>query len=108
MPCRYERCTARFLPRSARNAGARSGRSRLAGDRARAWRLGGARSRLVGGRHWVVEWRDQHGYWRGWAARRAVEAPSPLGRATAGVVDHRRRGRGVVDESLLAGVPGVC
>jgi hypothetical protein len=70
--------------------------------------LGGAHSRLVGGCHWVVEWRGQRGYWRGWAARRAVEAPSSLGRAPAGVVDHRRRGRGVVDESLLAGVPGIC
>jgi hypothetical protein len=63
MPCRIERCAARFHPSSAGNTGARSGRSRLAGDRARAWQLGGARSRLVGGRHWVVEWRGQRGYW---------------------------------------------
>jgi hypothetical protein len=108
MPCRYERCMARFHPSSAGNAGARSGRSRLIGNRARARRLGGARSRLVGGRHWVVEWRGQRGHWRDGAAKRAAEAPSPLGCAPAGMDDHRHTGRGMVGESLLAGAPGVC
>jgi hypothetical protein len=40
-------------------------------------------------------------------ARRAAEAPSPLGCAPAGMDDHRRRGRGMVGVSLLAGVLGV-
>jgi hypothetical protein len=63
VPCWNGHGTARFHSPSAGNVGARSGRSRLVGDRARARGQGGARGRLVGEGYWVMEWRGPRAHW---------------------------------------------